>query len=145
MEKIGWIDSVRPKMISVQSEGCAPMVKAFEKKKNSADLWENPQTIAAGLRVPSAVGDFLILKAVYESNGQALAVSEDEIMENTYELASKEGIFSSPEGGASMAALKKLIKTELIKPEDKIVVFITGSGYKYLEVMKDYINKKLLR
>ena len=145
MEKIGWIDSARPKMISVQSEGCAPMVKAFDNKKSSADLWENPQTIAAGLRVPSAVGDFLILRAVYESNGQAIAVSENEIMENTYELASKEGIFSSPEGGASLAALKKLIISEFVKPEDKVVVFITGSGYKYLDVMKDYINSKLQR
>lgn len=139
MERMSWIGSKRPKMISVQSEGCPPIVKAFEEGKNSATLCENPQTIAAGLRVPSAVGDFLILEAVYKSKGMALSVSEKDIIDCTFELAKDEGIFSSPEGGASLAALKKLIEQEFVSPDDKIVLYITGSGYKYLDTMKKYI------
>jgi threonine synthase len=137
MEKMGWIDSRRPKMIAVQAEGCAPIPKAFDDGKETADLWPDPHTIAAGLRVPGAVGDFLILKAVRESGGLALAVSDSEIKKYTRELASKEGIFSSPEGGASLACLRKLIDIDFINPDDRIVVFITGSGYKYLDVLRE--------
>ncbi len=136
MEKIGWISSKRPKMISVQSEGCAPIVKAFNEGKDFAELWENPQTAAAGLRVPGAIGDFLILDALRKSSGTAVSVSENDILKYSKLLAEKEGIFTAPEGGAALAALMKLKKENFIKNDDRIVVFITGSGYKYLDFYK---------
>jgi len=136
MQKMGFIDSFRPRMVAVQADGCAPIPKAFDDGKDKADLWPNPSTVAAGLRVPSAVGDRLMLKAIRESGGVALSVSDEELMQSTKELAKEEGIFSSPEGGASLACLKKMIKLDMVKPTDKIVVFITGSGYKYLDVLK---------
>ncbi len=142
MEKIGLIGSRRPRMVSVQSVGCAPIVKAFENGKESAEPWENPQTEALGLRVPSAVGDFLILRAIRESKGTAVAVTEDEICQCTLELASREGIFSSPEGGAALAAFKKLVKTKFIKSSDRVVIFITGSGYKYMSTLQKYLKQK---
>lgn len=136
MEKMGWIDSRRPRMVAVQAEGCAPIPRAFEQGRDSAEEWQNPVTVAAGLRVPGAVGDFLMLRAIRETGGLALAVSDAELMADTRELASKEGIFSSPEGGASLACLRKLIAMDFIKPTDRVVVFITGSGYKYLDVLQ---------
>lgn len=139
LEKMGLVGSHRPKMISVQTEGCAPIVKAFENKAKSATLWDNPTTLASGLRVPSAVGDFLILDAVYKSNGCAVAVSEDELVESTFELGRSEGIFAAPEGGAALAACKKLVKSGYIKEDDKVVVFNTGSGYKYLDSLAKFI------
>lgn len=135
MEKLGWLKGKKPKMVAVQAEGCAPIVKAFIEGKESAETWKDPRTIAAGLRVPAAIGDFLMLKVLRESRGTAVAVSEEEILSSTKELASKEGIFSSPEGGAALAGLKKLITEEKVKPEDKVVVFITGNGLKYLDVI----------
>ncbi|MCP4567805.1 MAG: threonine synthase [FCB group bacterium] len=139
METMGWIDGKRPKMVAVQADGCAPIPRAYDEGKEDAGMWENPTTVAAGLRVPSAVGDFLMLRAIRKSGGTALAVSDDELMACTKELAAREGIFSSPEGGASLACLKKLIESESVKSSDKIVVFITGGGYKYLDVLEDYI------
>ncbi len=139
MEKIGWIDNFRPRMVAVQADGCAPIPKAFADGKDYAEEWPNPSTLAAGLRVPGAVGDFLMLKAVRESDGFALAVSDKSLMENTRELASKEGIFSSPEGGASLACLKELLNSGFISKTDTVVVFITGSGYKYLDILKQDI------
>jgi threonine synthase len=136
MEKMGLINARRPKMVSVQAEGCAPIPRAFEQGLESAGEFPNPTTLAAGLRVPSAVGDFLILNVVRASHGTALAVSDEEIIRDTKELGSKEGIFAAPEGGASLACLKKLIEADFVKPSDKIVVFITGSGYKYLDVLQ---------
>ncbi len=136
MEKMGWIDGNRPRMISVQAEGCAPIAKAFEEGGERAEDWPNPSTLAAGLKVPSAIGDFLMLKAIRESGGSAVTVSDEEMMRNTRELAAKEGIFSSPEGGAALAALKRLINTEYVKTIDKVVIFITGSGYKYIDVLQ---------
>jgi threonine synthase len=136
MEKIGWIDSRRPRMVAVQAEGCAPIPRAFDQGKDSAEEWQNPVTVAAGLRVPGAVGDFLMLRAIRETGGVALAVSDSELMADTRELASKEGIFSSPEGGASLACLRKLIAMGFVEPTDRVVVFITGSGYKYLDVLQ---------
>ena len=141
MEKMGWISGHRPKMVSVQAEGCAPMVRAFENGDETADEWLDPATDAAGLRVPSAVGDFLILQAVRESGGTALAVSESDLMRDTFELAAKEGIFSSPEGGATLTAFKKLLADGFIKPDDRVVLFITGTGYKYLEVITKWADK----
>ncbi len=139
MERMGFIDSKRPKMVAVQSTGCAPIPRAFERGDKVADEWQNPVTLAAGLRVPGAVGDFLILEALYNSNGIALAIDDAQIMHETRVLATKEGIFSSPEGGASLAAFRKLLETGFIKNSDKVVIFITGTGYKYLDILEDEI------
>lgn len=136
MEKMGWIDSKRPKMVSVQAEGCAPIPRAYEEGKEYAEEWQDPQTVAAGLRVPGAVGDFLMLRAVRESGGLALGVSDEELMRDTKELAAKEGILASPEGGAALAALKRLITMNFVNSDDRVVIFITGSGYKYLDVLE---------
>ena len=134
MEKLGWIGFHRPKMISVQSEGCAPIVRAFEQGKDSADFFENPETSALGLRVPAAIGDFLILKAIRESNGYALTVSDKELMKNVKMIGKHEGIFSSPEGGATVATLPKLLDLGVINSKDRIVLFITGGGLKYVDL-----------
>ena len=139
MEKMGWIDSRRPRMVSVQAEGCAPIPRAFAEGKDSARPWENPHTVAAGLRVPGAVGDFLMLRALRETNGTALTVTDDELMADTHTLAAKEGILAAPEGGASLACLRKLIQSGFVKPDDRVVVFITGNGYKYLDVLERYM------
>jgi len=134
MEKLGWIGSHRPKMISVQSEGCAPIIRAFEQGKDTADFFENPETSALGLRVPAAIGDFLILKAIRESNGYALTVSDKELMDNVKMIGKHEGIFSAPEGGATVATLPKLLDLGVINSKDRIVLFITGSGLKYVDL-----------
>ena len=139
MEKMGWIDSRRPRMVAVQPNGCAPIPRAWEQGRDHADEFPNPTTVAAGLRVPSAVGDFLMLRAIRETNGCALTVSDEELMHDTGELAAKEGIFSSPEGGASLACLRKLIERKLVHQSDRVVVFITGSGYKYLDVLQQWM------
>jgi len=137
MEQLGWINSKRSKMVSVQSEGCAPIVRAFDKKEKNAALWENPSTHAAGLRVPGAIGDFLILEALYKSKGTAIAVSEEEISNGTKALGCKEGIFAAPEGGAVLAAFYKLLESGFIKKSDTVVLFNTGSGYKYIDELKE--------
>ena len=134
METMGWIGSHRPKMISVQAKGCSPIVDAFEKGLNRAHPFQNPKTLALGLRVPSAVGDFLILNSIRESDGFALSVTDDELMTGTKQIGSSEGIFSAPEGGATLAALPKLLDRGIIKPNDRIVLFITGSGLKYVDL-----------
>ena len=134
MEELGWIGSHRPKMISVQSEGCAPIIRAFEQGKASADFFENPETSALGLRVPTAIGDFLILKAIRESNGYALTVSDKELMDGVKMIGKHEGIFSAPEGGATVAALPKLLELGMIHQNDRVVCFITGSGLKYVDL-----------
>lgn len=140
MERMGWLSGPKPKMVSVQSEGCAPIVRAFEQGREAAELWENPQTIASGLRVPGAVGDFLILRAVRESGGTAVAVSEEDLIGGTRDLAAKEGIFAAPEAGATVAALEKLIASGFIKKTDQVVLFVTGSGYKYLDTLQTALN-----
>jgi len=133
METMGWISSKRPKMIAVQAEGCAPIVKAFEEGKPRSEFFENAETIASGLRVPKALGDFLVLDAVRASGGAAVAVSDEEMIDAGVALASDEGIFAAPEGGACVAALKKLLHNGFLKPEERIVIYNTGSGLKYLE------------
>jgi threonine synthase len=133
MEALGWVSSKRPKMIAVQAEGCAPIVKAFEEKKSKSEFFQNAQTVASGLRVPKALGDFLVLDAVYKSGGSAIAASDEEMIQAGVDLASDEGIFAAPEGGACVAALKKLLADGFLKPEEKIVIYNTGSGLKYLE------------
>jgi len=133
METLGWISSKRPKMIAVQAEGCAPIVKAFEEGKPKSEFFQNAHTVASGLRVPKALGDFLVLDAVRKSGGTAVAASDDEMIQAAVELATDEGIFVAPEGGACVAALRKLLANGFLKPEERIVIYNTGSGLKYLE------------
>ena len=139
MEALGWIEGgKRPKMISIQASGCAPIVKAVDEETTTADMWPDAHTLAAGLRVPKAYGDFIILDIVRKSGGTAIAVSDDEIMAAVAELASTEGIFAAPEGGAALAAYQQLLKTGFLTDIDKVVLFNTGSGYKYLDTFAKY-------
>lgn len=131
MEKLGWINSNRPRMVTVQSSGCAPIVRAFENNEEFAETWQGAKTIADGLRVPAAIGDFLILKAIRESKGAAVAVSDEELLECTNQIGRTQGIFAAPEGGATLAAFIKLRSSGWIKDSDKVVLFNTGSGHKY--------------
>ncbi|MGH2566936.1 MAG: threonine synthase [Bacteroidota bacterium] len=136
MEQLGWIGSKRPKMVSVQTSGCAPIVKAFNEKKKESEFWENAQTIASGLRVPKAFADHLILKVLYESGGLAIAVRDDEIVDAVREIAMKEGLFICPEGAATLVALKELLREKKIAPTESVLLFNTGAGIKYPEVIK---------
>ena len=133
MEQLGWIGSTRPKMIAVQAEGCQPIVRAFERGETRSEYWEGAQTVASGLRVPKALGDFLILDAVRASGGTAIAVSDAELLDAGIELAETEGLFVAPEGAACVAALRKLLATGFLKPDERILIYNTGSGLKYLE------------
>jgi threonine synthase len=133
MEALGWIGPKRPKMIAVQVEGCQPVVRAFERGEERSQFWENAYTVAAGLRVPKPLGDFLMLQAIRESGGTAIAVSDQETLDAGMELASAEGMFAAPEGGACVAALKKLLANGFLRPHERIVIYNTGSGLKYLE------------
>jgi threonine synthase len=133
MEKLGWIGGRRPKMIAVQAEGCQPVVRAFEENEPRSRFYENAQTVAAGLRVPKPLGDFLVLNAVRQSGGTAIAVSDEALMEAGVRLAADEGIYAAPEGAACVAALEKLLASGFLKPSDRIVLYNTGSGLKYPE------------
>ncbi len=132
MEELGWIGVERPRMFSVQSTGCAPIVKAWEEGHEEAAAWEGAATYAAGLRVPGAVGDFLILRAIRESGGGAVAVPDAEMQEWVATMGAATGIFAAPEGGATAAAVPRLIGTGLIDADDEVVLFNTGSGLKYV-------------
>ncbi len=132
MERLGWIGPERPKMFTVQAAGCAPMVRAWEAGAESADTWLDAATYAAGLRVPAAVGDFLILRALRESGGGAVAVPDHAMSEWVRHLGADTGIFAAPEGGATVAAVPALMERGLIVPEDEVVLFNTGSGLKYV-------------
>jgi threonine synthase len=133
MEQMGWIDGRRPRMVTVQASGCAPIVRAFETGQRFADEFPNAATAASGLRVPKAVGDFLILDAIRASGGTALAVGDEELIAATREIGSAEGIFCAPEGAACLPALKELLKTGKVRRDERVVLFNTGSGVKYLE------------
>ena len=133
MEALGWIGGHRPKMIAVQVEGCQPVVRAFDRGEARSQFWENASTVAAGLRVPKPLGDFLILEAVRASGGTALAVSDRELLDAGIQLARDEGIFAAPEGAACVAALEKLLASGFLKPAERIVIYNTGAGLKYLE------------
>lgn len=134
LEQLGWLKNTkRPRMVSVQAEGCAPVVKAFQKGAAFCDFWINAHTLASGLRVPKSFADHLILADLYDSQGTAVAVSDEAITESQSELARTEGIFAAPEGAATLAALKELLKTRWIHPDERVVLFNTGSGLKYLE------------
>jgi threonine synthase len=133
MDQMGWIGSKRPKMISVQSETCAPIVRAFHAGERFADEFENAATVASGLRVPKAIGDFLILDAIRASGGTAIAVTDDELIKAVAEIGAAEGIFTAPEGAACLPALRKLIDDDFVREGESVVIFNTGSGVKYLE------------
>ena len=131
MEALGWIGAERPRMVSVQSETCAPITRAFAAGDEFATPWENAATIADGLRVPAAVGDFLILRALRESGGTAISVSDEAMLAAANLIGRCQGIFPAPEGGAVLAAAQRLLAEGWIDPQESVVLFITGSGYKY--------------
>ena len=133
MEQMGWIGLKRPRMVTVQAAGCAPIVRAFEEGKRFADEFPNAHTTASGLRVPKAIGDFLILDALRASGGTAVAVTDEELIFDTKEIGAAEGIFCAPEGAACFPALKKLLADGSVKSNERVVLFNTGSGVKYVE------------
>ena len=131
MEALGWIGPERPRMIAVQAEGCAPMVRAFEAGERHAVRWEDAHTVAAGIRVPQAVGDFLILDAVRESGGVAMAVGDDAILRAVDDAARLDGLLLCPEGGATLAAWRKALAEGLVSPEERVLLFNCATGLKY--------------
>jgi threonine synthase len=133
MEALGWIGRERPKMIAVQAEGCQPIVRAFDRGAERSEFFEGARTVASGLRVPKPLGDFLILRALRESGGTAIAVSDTESLDAGIELAALEGIFAAPEGAACVAALRKLRASGFLQARERIVIYNTGAGLKYLE------------
>ena len=142
MEELGWIGTQRPRMVSVQASGCAPIVKAFNEGKDRAEPWLQAATVAAGLRVPQAVADFLMLRAIRESNGTALSVSDEEMLAEIPRIGRAEGMFFCPEGAACVAALRRLVQQRWIKATDEVVTFNTASGFKYLDVIRDNLVNK---
>jgi threonine synthase len=140
MEELGWIGGApgykRPKMITVQASGCAPIVKAWEAHRKDSEMWQDAETFAAGLRVPKAYGDYLILDILKESGGAAVIATDEEILAATRHWASMEGIFAAPEGAASLVAYQKLRASGFLRAEDTAVLFNTGSAYKYLDMMQ---------
>jgi threonine synthase len=131
MERLGWIGHERPRMVVVQAEGCSPVVRAFENGEDHATLFKDAHTVASGLRVPAAVGDFLMLNVLRESNGTAITVTEDELLDGVRELSTQQGIYACPEGGAVWKACEKLATSGWLSPEERIVLFNTGAGLKY--------------
>ena len=135
MQQLGWIGSERPKMVAAQSTGCAPIVKAWDEGKSASEMWANAATSASGLRVPKAYGDYLILEILKKSQGTAVAVSDEEIMDALHRWASVEGIFAAPEGAAALAAYRKLRASGFFAESDQVVLFNTGTGLKYLDTL----------
>jgi threonine synthase len=131
MEEMGWIGTERPRMVAVQAEGCAPIVRAWEAHRDSAEFFQNAATVASGLRVPGPLGDLMMLSMLRQTKGTALTVSDEEILHAARELASLEGIYASPEGAATVIAARKLAASGWIQPEETVVLFNTGTGYKY--------------
>ena len=136
MEQMGWIGSERPRMISVQAAGCAPIVRAYSAGEGHAEPWTDVETIAAGLRVPAAVGDFLMLKAIRDSGGCALSVTDEELMASASKMAAAVGSFPAPEGAATLSALEKLIAQNQVSERERVVLFNTGTGLKYIELFQ---------
>ena len=137
LETLGWIGGERPRMFAVQAAGCAPIVRAFETGEKTAAKFPDARTIASGLRVPKAIGDFLILEILRQSNGGAIAVDDEEMIRVAREVGSSEGLFVCPEGAACFAALKSLRSAGKIVPGERVVIFNTGSGIKYLDCYQD--------
>ncbi|HEY2498232.1 MAG TPA: threonine synthase [Candidatus Angelobacter sp.] len=136
MEQLGWFKpgGKRPKMVAVQADGCAPVVKAWNEHKSVAEVWQNAHTSAAGLRVPKPYADYIVLDILKQSGGAAIAVSDAQIFQAVQEWASRDGVFASPEGAATLAAYKILLEQKFLKPNDRVVLFNTGSGLKYIDV-----------
>jgi threonine synthase len=136
LERIGWMTpGNRPKMVTVQAANCAPIIKAFHEGAEKSEMWPNATTLADGLRVPKAIGDFLVLRAVRESGGAAVAVSDRDMVRSMRELGAREGISAAPEGGAALHAVKVLLANGRMQPTDTVVVFNTGGALKYLDVL----------
>jgi threonine synthase len=144
METMGWIGSERPRMVVVQATGCAPIVEAYVRGEASAPPWQNAATIASGLRVPKALGDFLVLAGVRTTQGTAVMATDDEMLAAGKELASAEGIFAAPEGAATVVAARKLAAERWIKPHERVVLFNTGCGYKYSEAWQKALQGKVM-
>lgn len=142
MQAMGWIGSERPRMVAVQAAGCPPIVEAFGRGAQSAEFWENARTIASGLRVPKALGDFLILAGLHATRGTAVAATDEEILAAGRELASLEGIFAAPEGAATVVAAQKLAVDGWIQPHESVVLFNTGCGYKYSEAWQQALRQE---
>ncbi len=140
MEALGWIGSERPKMITVQSSGCAPIVKAWDERRPTAEMWPDAATLASGLRVPKPYGDYLILDILMKSNGTAISATDEEILDATRHWARVEGIFAAPEGAASLVAYRKLSANGFFRPGDTVVLFNTGNGLKYLDVLDTHVG-----
>ena len=136
MDQLGWIAPERPKMVCVQSTGCAPIVKAWDDGSSASQIWGNASTIAAGLRVPKSYGDYIILDILHKSGGTAVAVTDEEIMDALHHWAQVEGLFAAPEGAAALAAYRKLRSNGFFGPDDAVVLFNTGTGLKYLDVIE---------
>jgi threonine synthase len=137
MEQLGWIGSERPQMVGVQSGGCAPIVKAWDEGKNVSEMWSHAATRASGLRVPKAYGDYIILEILRNSGGVAISVTDEEIMDAVHRWAQVEGIFAAPEGAAALAAYRKLRGNGFFSSDDRVVLFNTGTGLKYLDTIED--------
>jgi len=135
MEQLGWIGAERPRMVAVQAAGCAPIVQAFQNGERFAEPFPNAATVASGLRVPRAIGDFLMLDAIRATHGTALTATDREMIESAKKMAARTGVFACPEGGATLAAAEKLTQQGWIKPQETVVLFNTGSGLKYLEAL----------
>ena len=142
IEELGWIGSERPKMVTVQATGCAPIVKAWEEGKSVSEIWTGAATFAAGLRVPKAYGDYLILDILRKSHGTAVAATDEEILAATRHWASTEGIFAAPEGASSLVAYRKLLASGFFSESDQVVLFNTGSAYKYLDMIEAQEKKE---
>jgi threonine synthase len=145
MEELGWIGPERPKMVTVQAAGCAPIVKAWEAGKTTSEMWTSATTFAAGLRVPKAYGDYLILDILKKSRGTAVAATDEEILAAVRHWASVEGAFAAPEGAASLVAYQKLLASGFFRADDTVVLFNTGSAYKYLDLIEAQENEKKAR
>jgi threonine synthase len=138
LEELGWVKpGKRPRMIAMQSAGCAPIPRAFEQGKETSEVWQNAVTFASGLRVPKAYGDYIILDVLRASEGRALEIPDEEILASLEDWAQNEGIFLSPEGATSTAAYMRLLSTGFLKPEDRVVLFNTGAGLKYVDVVAE--------
>ena len=138
LEQLGLIDNKRPRMIAVQAAGCEPVTRAWQEKRTTTEFFQNASTIAAGLRVPKPYADYLVLDILKQSSGTAISATDDEIVEAVADLASGEGIFAAPEGAASWVAYQKLIGNGFLKTTERVVLFNTGSGLKYTDVISEY-------
>ena len=143
MERMGWIGSQRPRMVSVQAAGCAPIVRAFQSGAREAGTFENARTVAAGLRVPRAIGDFIILDIIRRSGGYAIAIEDSNLIRDARALSAATGVSACPEGGSCLSALRVLLSDGRVRPGDRVVLFNTGSGLKYAEAFGDLSSRRL--